>query len=218
MLWYFKNKQAYEYPQQEITNDLTDRFRNSVYEDSNEMELYYALQYMKLNFISSLSVVFPIEDLSVNYGNDNDINKEYCNNHNIHYRYENRSGGCMVLFPGNIITLDVYPGDNFLRQHKFVGDFVEWLKSKGIQATTDNNDVMIDNKKVIGTVSQTLPIPYKGWIYFAVQISINADPLLIGEICTKASSKMPNALSRYGITTEEVMDWVLEWFNANPAE
>ena len=215
MLWYFKNKQAYEYPNKEISNDLTDRFYKSVYGDSDEMELYYSLSYMKSNFISNLSVVFPIEELSVNYGKANDIDKDYCDQHDIHYRYENRSGGCMVLFPGNIIVQSVYPGQTFTRQHKFTHDFVDWLISKGIDASTDNNDVMIGDTKVVGTVSETLPSPFRGWIFFGIQISINADPLLIGHICTKASTKMPNALSRYGVTTEETMEWILNWFNNN---
>ena len=93
MLWYFKNKQSFDHPSNKlIDNSLTQRFRNSVYENSNEMELYYALQYMKENNISALSVVFPIEDLSVNYGQEGDINKEFCDSNNIHYRYN-------LLFP-----------------------------------------------------------------------------------------------------------------------
>lgn len=216
MLWYFKNKQSFDYPSNElINNSLTQRFRNSVYENSNEMELYYALQYMKENNISALSVVFPIEDLSVNYGQEGDINKEFCDSNNIHYRYENRSGGCMVLFPGNIITLDVYPTDNFLRQHAYLNELVDYLKSKNINATTNNNDLMIDGKKIIGAVSETLPKPYKGWVYFAVSISINADSDLIDQICLKPMNKVPGTLSNYGITTEEIFNWTLDWFERN---
>lgn len=216
MLWYFKNKQCYEYPLNQILNNsLTQRFHKSVYENSNEMELYYALYYMKENFISALSVIFPIEDLSVNYGVENDINKEYCDNNNIHYRFEQRSGGCMVLFPGNIITLDVYPADNFLKQHAFMHDFVDYLQTKGINATTNNNDLIINGKKVIGSLSEMLPEPYKGWMYFALSVSINIDENLISNVCTKNSVKTPGALSDYGITTEEVMNWLLEWFDAH---
>ena len=215
MLWYFKNNNCYEYPETIISNLLTKRFHKSVYEDSTEMELFYSLQYMKNNNISNLSVIFPLEDLSINYGNQNDINKEYCDKNNIKYRYENRSGGCMVLFPGNIIIQDVYIADNFLKQHQFCNDFVNWLTNKGINATTDNNDVLIEGKKIIGTVSETLPEPYKGWVYFLTSISINIDTELISNVCLKPSAKIPGALSAYGITTEEVIQWTLEWFKSN---
>lgn len=214
MLWYFNNKQSYEYPNNQIINNsLSRQFRNSVYEDSEEMELYYSLEYMKNNNISALSVIFPLKDLSVNYGGQNDINKDFCDNNNIHYRYEERKGGCMVLFPGNIIIQDVFPTDNFLRQHQFNNDFINWLKEKGINANTDNNDVMIGGKKVIGAVSTMLPEPYEGWVCFLASISINSDSELINQICTKPMKKIPGALSDYGITTEEVMQWTLDWFD-----
>ena len=217
MIWYFNNKkQSFEYPlNKEIGNPLTKRFCKSVYENSNEMELYYMLQYMKENSINKLSVVFPIIDLSVNYGNEDDINREFCDKNNIHYRYENRSGGCMVFFPNNIITLDIYPTDNFLRQHKYLNDLVEYLKRKGINATTDNNDLMIDNKKIIGAVSENLPAPYNDWVYFGTAISINSDAELIDKICKKPMKKIPGSLSDYGITTKEIIDFTLRWFREN---
>ncbi len=214
MLWYYKNKQCFEYPSQElITNPLTERFHKSVYEKSDEMELYYSLGYMKENAINNLSVIFPIEDLSVNYGNSRDFDIKFCDSQQIPYRYENRSGGCMVLFPGNIITYSVYTSNNFLRQHKFLKDMVSWLKEKDITAATDNNDLMINGKKIVGTVSETLPDPYRGWIYFATQISVNIDAKLINQICLKPTLKVPGALSDYGITTEEVMEWTRDWFD-----
>lgn len=216
MIWYFNNKQAYDYFSQElIINPLTERFYKSVYGNSDEMELYYSLQYMKDNGIYNLSVLFPISDLSVNYGNAKDIDTEYCDKNNIHYRYENRSGGCMVLFPQNIIVQSVFLGSNFSKQYKFLHDFVEWLNTKEIKASTNGNDVLINDRKVLGAVSETLPEPYKGWIFFGIQISINSDPELINRICTKPMNKIPGALSDYGLTTEEVMNWTLEWFSAN---
>lgn len=214
MVWYFNNEQAYEYPtNQIIDNLLTQRFHKSLYENSNEMELYYALQYMKENNIQNLSVIFPIKDFSINYGNENDINHEFCTVNNLHYRYENRSGGTMVFFPGNIVTCEIFTTDNFLRQHQFLNDFVNWLKIKNINATTNNNDLLIDNKKVIGAVSETLPEPYNNWVYFGLSISINSNSELINQICTKPMKKIPGALSDYGITTDEVMEWTLDWFD-----
>ena len=216
MIWYFKDKVAYEYPSgKEVNNNLTQIFHKSLYENSNEMELYYVLQHMKENNIENLSVIFPIEEFSINYGNENDINIDFCSKNNLHYRYENRSGGCMVFFPGNIVTCEIYTTNNFLRQHKFLNDFVDWLKGKNIPASTNNNDLLINGQKIIGAVSETLPIPYKGWVYFGLSISINSDAELIDEICTKPMNKIPGALSDYGITSEEVMEWMLEWFNQN---
>lgn len=219
MIWYFNNERAFQYPSgQKIDNALKRRFNNSVYEDSDEMELYYSLWYMRRYDIPALTVVFPIDVLSANYGNMNDIDKEFCDANDIKYRYENRSGGCMVLFPGNIIVQDVYPTDNFLRQHGFLNDLVEYLQAKGINAITNNNDLMIDGKKMVGAVSETLPEPYKGSVFFGLSISINSDPELISKICTKESEKVPGALSDYGITTEDMMKFTLDWFDSHRYE
>ena len=219
MVWYFNNELAFQYPSgQKIDNALVRKFKDSVYSDSDEMELYYSLWYMKRYNIPALTVIFPIEELSVNYGNEEDINKEFCDINSIKYRYENRSGGCMVLFPGNIIIQDVYPTDNFLRQHGFLNAFVEYLQNKGIDAITNNNDLMVDGNKVVGAVSETLPEPYKGSVFFGLSISISSDPELISKICTKNSVKVPGALSDYGVTTEEVMKFALEWFDKHRYE
>lgn len=219
MIWYFKNRTAYEYPSgNKVSNPLSSRCRNSLYEDSNETELYYALSYLKSNKAPSITVVFPVEDLSVNYGNEEDLNKKFCDANKIQYRYENRSGGSIVFFPGNIVTFDVYPTNNFLRQHEFLNDLVKYLNSKGIKAVTNNNDIMVDGKKVVGAVSETLTGDYKGWVYFGVSISVNADAKLIDQICTKEMVKVPGALSDYGITTEDMMKFTLDWFDSHRYE
>ena len=217
MLWYSKNQEIFDYSSNEIiNNNLALEFKNSIYGDSNVTDLYYALQYMKDNNITDLSVILPLDELSVNYGIENDINKEFCDKQHIHYRYENRAGGCIVFFPGNIIIHSVYPSTTFLRQHHYVNALVDYLQNKGINAFTNNNDVLINDKKIVGTVSQTLLGSYKGWIYFAAEISINADIELIDQICTKPMNKIPGSLSDYNITTEEIMEFTLNWFYTHP--
>ena len=214
MLWYFNNQQCYSYPSNELINNaLSAKFIESIYGDSNITDLPYALTYMQENNIDDLSVILPIDVLSVNYGNANDINKDFCDQKHIHYRYENRSGGCMVFFPGNIIIHSVYSGTTFLKQHHYLNDLVIYLKNKNIIATTNNNDLLVGGLKAVGTVSEILPTPYEGKIYFAVQISINADADLISKICKKPAKKIPGALSNYNITTEEIMQFTLDWFN-----
>ena len=214
MIWYFKDEIAYEYPDnEEVNNDLTKRYHKSVYEDSNEMEIYYALAWMKQNNIDRMSVIFPIKDLSVQYGNDKDINIDYCKKEGIHYRYENRGGGCLVLFPGNVIFLDITPVQSPYRYMEFSREFILFLESKGIKAYMEGNDIMVDNKKIMGAISQALPEPYEEWVYFGGAISINADANLINKICSKPMVKIPGALSDYGITTEELMKFIVGWFH-----
>lgn len=216
MIWFFKNGICYDYLlNQEISNDLTKRFYNSVYENSTEMELWFALEYMKKNNINKLSVVFPIDELSVQYGDQQDFDKTYCDENNILYRYERRQGGCLVLFPNNILTLDIRPVEEQQIVRNFEGDFALFLQNKGLEVDIDKNDILVDNKKIVGQVAFPLPSPCEGLLYFGTQISINSDSELIDKICTKPMNKVPGALIDYGITTSEVMNWMLDWFNKN---
>lgn len=214
MIWFFNKGICYDFiSNQKISNDLTKRFHNSVYENSSEMELWFALEYMKKNDINKLSVVLPIDELSVQYGDQNDFNKEYCDENNILYRYERRQGGCMVLFPNNILIFDIRPVEEYQITTSFETDFVSFLQNKHLNADIDKNDILIDNKKIMGQVAFPLPSPCEGLLYLGAQISINSDSELINQICTKPMKKIPGALSDYGITTEEVMQWTLDWFD-----
>lgn len=216
MIWYFKDEIAYEYPSNEmISNDLTRRYHNSVYEDSDEMEIYYALAWMKRQGLGWMTVVFPLKDLSVQYGDDMDIDMDYCREHGIHCRYEKRPGGSLVLFPGNIIFLDISPVESPRRFVEFAQEFIMYLRGKGVNASMDGNDIMANGKKVVGAISTSLPTPYEGWVYFGASISINSDAELIDKICTKHMEKVPGALSDYGITTEEIMNFLLMWFDTH---
>lgn len=213
MIWYFSDEIAYEFPSNTfVSNALTKRYHKSVYETSDEMEIYYALAWMKRNNVDKMSVAFPIKDLSVQYGDDMDVNMDYCKKEGIHCRYEKRPGGSLVLFPGNIIFLDINPVESPRRFMRFTQDFIRYLKDNGIDAELDGNDIMVDGKKVVGAISTALPEPYDGWVYFGASISINSDAELIDKICTKPMEKVPGALSDYGLTTTDVMQFILDWF------
>lgn len=214
LLYIDKDKSFIDYESKKvISNSLTDAFKYSVYEDSDEMLLMYSLKYMKDNAIDNVTVVFPLDTLTVNYGNANDIDKEYCDLHGIQCRYENRSGGAMVLFPENIIVHDVRPAITFETQYSFMDRLVEYFKSKGLNATTSRNDILIDGNKVVGAVSDMLKGTYEGMMFFGLSISIHADPELVSRICMKPSVKPAGALSDYGITHEEMFDYILQWFD-----
>ena len=78
----------------------------------------------------------------------------------------------------------------------------EWLKEKDLSVTTDENDVLVDGKKVISWARFTT---VKGWCQSVVHYSVNVDLELIRAICTKPMVKVPGALSDYGITTKEIL-------------
>lgn len=118
------------------------------------------------------------------------------------------NGGTIVANAGDIIFshLDV-PDNEWLNY--FAARFVEWLKSKGLDAKHTDNDILVDGYKVCG-----LCITRYGRIDFSSGvIGINTNIGDIKKICRKPMKKIPKGLSEYGITTEEVERWFVDFCN-----
>jgi hypothetical protein len=90
---------------------------------------------------------------------------------------------------------------------RFIAYFLDWLKSKGLNAVYESNDILVDGHKVCGMcITRYGRIDYTGGI-----ISVNCNLEHIKQICRKLMKKVPKGLSEYGITTEEVEAMFLEF-------
>lgn len=146
-------------------------------------------------------------ETEVTYGHT-DCNVEYCKANNIPCYDVMRNGGCIVHSPGNISVADYRPikgsGETI---DKVLTKLQKYLLSKGINAYFDNNDLMVDGKKVASSAVNIFN-PDATWKYTGIQISINNNKELIDKICLKPRLKEPGALSDYGITTEEIVKFL----------
>ena len=138
------------------------------------------------------------------------INKDYVKTRGIKCINLGNAGGCIVAFPGNVelghFSKDI---DNAFLE-KLTKAMIEMLESRGLSVSKDNNDILIDG---IYKVFSTSKAAYNGAIAFSgAHISINCDTDLVRKICTKPMVKIPKGLSEYGITTEEVLELILEVF------
>lgn len=211
MIFYFKNKNSYLYPSNEQYEDELIRYtyeKHYLYSDKDS--IMPSLEYITSRHIPQASCVVPIEDLCVNYNKEEDINKDFCDDNNIAYFRLNRQGGAIVLFPGNIAVDVIYTGTDKKLPYFFREDFITFLHNCNLNVKLDNNDIMVDDKKVAGLVYTEILNKYS---YVGMAVSINADIDLINKICTKPMHKIPGALSNYGITTEQIMNWELNWLN-----
>ena len=213
MIFYFKNKTTYLYPSNEQYEDsFTEITYDKHYNYSTADSIKPSLEYMEAHHMKQACCVVPIEYLSANYGNEEGIDKKYCDANEIPYFYINRTGGTIVMFPGNIIGDAIYATDSVEIVGTFINDIFAFLSENKLTPSFEGNDILIDNKKIIGISFKKI---IDGYYYFGVSISINTDIELINKICTKPMKKIPGALSDYGITTEKVMNWLLEWFNVH---
>lgn len=134
------------------------------------------------------------------------IDKETCEamNYKVYEAYYN--GGTIVGGEGGIAIIHFENLDNGWME-RFVSYFVDWLKSKGLNAVYESNDILVDGYKVCG-----MCVTRYGRIdYTAGFIGINTNLDHIKAICRKPMQKVPKGLSDYGITSEEIEAMFLDF-------
>lgn len=122
---------------------------------------------------------------------------------NIRYVEINHEGGTIISSPGDVeigIFTKGYYGREIIRDG-IINDIVKLIKEKGHNVEIDNNDILINNRKVVGFGSRM----YGELLYSAIQISVNCNIDLIKSICTKPMKKQPDGLANYGISTEDIL-------------
>ena len=151
------------------------------------------------------------ESTEINYGTEEDCNVEWCRANNIPCYNIERSAGCCVNAAGNINIADIRKHRGEFVENRILHDFADWLAGKELSVELNNNDILVDGKKVAAAGGYNLT-PDFTWQYTCIQFSINQDYEVIEHACKKLSTKRPGALSDYGITTDEVVEWCEKWF------
>ena len=124
--------------------------------------------------------------------------------YNVVESYNN--AGTIVSNEGDVLIGHFYEPDNGWRD-RFVAYFLDWLKSKGLNAEFVSNDIVVDGFKVCGLcITRYGRIDYTGGI---ISVNVNLDH--IKAICRKPMVKVPKGLSEWGITTEEVEEMFLQF-------
>lgn len=147
----------------------------------------------------------------VSYGFENDCDIEWCESNNVPCFNIERSAGCCVCAEGSVNIADIRKHKGEFVEQIFLNDLKNWIEGKGINAVLEHNDVLIDGLKVASAGGYNLAPDFK-WQYTGIQISVNQDYYVIEHACKKPSVKKPGALSDYGITTDEVVEWCENWF------
>lgn len=156
----------------------------------------------------SKCVIVEYTSNQVNYGFDAKPNFEYCQAHNIPCVDIGRRGGAFVVNKGDIGFGYITNGlDNTVGELLY-NKFAEYLKEKGLNAEAKDNDILIDGYKVFGWASNY----YKEYdaIYITCHFTISVDLELIKNVCTKPINKIPKGLSEFGISREEVKEFIIK--------
>lgn len=131
---------------------------------------------------------------------NNNFNKSFCEENNISIYYTGHRGGTIINSTEDV-SIGLFNCGHCLH---VIQSLVSYLRGKGLSCVLDDNDILVDGYKVIG-ISQRhndkgSPI--------AMHISIVVDLDLIKNICTKPMNKVPKGLSEFGITREEIIEFI----------
>lgn len=152
------------------------------------------------------------DKIEVHTGTQNDCNLEYCKEHNIPVYNLNRAGGTIVCCNGTIgIATFTYSKYGMLN-NKFIVNFMKFLKDRGLNVTTDNNDILVDGFKVASAIEYKLG-PQLSLLYGCYLISYDVDLDAIRHICKKEMKKIPKGLKEFGLTKEEILNWCNTFFD-----
>ena len=135
-------------------------------------------------------------------GRNGGSNIDRIRKHGIRMVEINHEGGTIVASPGDI-SIGIFTKDYKGREYRddIVIKIINRLRENGHDASIDGNDVVIDGRKVVGYGSRR----FGNILYTAIHIAVNTDLELIKAVCTKDMNKIPDALSNYGIYTEDVL-------------
>lgn len=140
------------------------------------------------------------------YDSDEYCDVDYCKENNIvHCQMSNFPFvHCIVCVKGNVMLgIKRQPINYKVLSDIFVPAFVEFLKEKGLDVKTIDNDIMVSDYKVASGVEGS----HNGYRYLGYQISLNQDIELIKKVCKKPMVKIPKGLSDFGVTTDEVIEF-----------
>lgn len=136
----------------------------------------------------------------------NTINEEPCAEYGYTVLDTQHTGGVVVVGIGDMSVVHFGEiGNNWLEQFAFY--LIDRYKERGLDATYEGNDVLIDGFKISG-LSAT---PYDNIQYSTIHIGINTNLAHIKAICKKPMKKVPKGLSEYGITSAEVEQMFLDF-------
>lgn len=138
-------------------------------------------------------------------GTLDDCDEEYCRRNNIKMINVQHSGGTIVLDKSAIGYAYLSKDKGRARQDAICRKFVKLLTRRGLNAEYKDNDILIDGYKVGSVGTKNLP---NGLVYTPIQFSLDNDAELISKICLKPMDKIPKGLSDFGITREDVLNFL----------
>lgn len=151
--------------------------------------------------------VYGVADDYVVLKGNNVINDEYCKEHNLSVYNSKNMGGAIIIGAGDV-EFDIFRYDGWEDGEYYSSKILLFLKTKINNISIENNDFLIDGKYKVGSFSSVNL--GDGFIYTGFHFSLNVNLEYIKNICTKPMNKIPKGLSEFGITTDEIKEFIIK--------
>lgn len=152
---------------------------------------------------------FVYGDKSYVLSNGSEFNEQYCIDNNIEVIRTEHNGGTIVSSIDDIYVGFITPHSNDFGTRIFHA-FLEFLKNKGLNANYNGNDILIDETYKVAANSK-IKTNYK--YYTAVGFFGTADIETIKNVCVKPMNKIPKGLNEFGVTKEDVENFINNFIN-----
>lgn len=157
------------------------------------------------NYVSNFNKMVQERNSSVIITNNEDCILVGENSYNsiqglVAYKTHN-SGGCLVNFKEDVCVSE-FTDKEIPTGEQWMRTLIKFLKTKGVNAYLEGNDVLIDGFKIASYMRAYID----GCWNTACHISVGMDLGLIERVCTKEMYKIPKGLKDYGITQQEIID------------
>jgi len=124
--------------------------------------------------------------------------------------YDTEPGrGIIIVSPGDLSFLAMRPYDETKTIcGEFEEDMIDFIKSRFPNAQFNGNDIVINNRKIIGTASNIID----GMSLFMFIASFNDNSELISELCNPGhDNKIPSYIDSSILSKEEFKNEIISW-------
>lgn len=161
-----------------------------------------------LKLISSKKpgVLLMNTDITVVYHGSEEFNREYCEEHNIPVVDYHTNGGTLIASDGELSIGVCTPNSTGVSADWMLFKFRDILSKYMDNVVVDNNDIMVDGKKVCGSTTYSDAETFA----FIIQFSFDDKSELISAICPPPKTgKIPGFITK--MTREQLRQEVREW-------
>jgi lipoate-protein ligase A len=143
------------------------------------------------------------EGIHAFHGND-EINLELCEQLGVKVVELNYRGGTIIGSKEDLSMLIIFPKEIGMREQDVTSKFLEAI---GPEASYDDNDIMLNGKKIAGITWRE----FKNISVYTIQVSFKDYTEYINQICKKEAKKIPGYIDSEIITRDELENSIISW-------